>query len=166
MTNGNYYVRVQGVNNNGPGTWSLNASYRLASTRPTPGQPRDLTLTTAGTGQTLSVAWEKPDQSDPSRQPTHYLVQWQNVTTREGWSSTLREPTVTVTDPAVTDYSHSIPNLASGNQYQVRVQAINRDIAGIVVIYRPDHFGRSPCPDGDHIHSGQPPIHGGLGRRI
>ena len=127
LSNGTYYVRVQGVNDNGPGTWSLNARYRLASTRPTPGQPTMLTLTTSGTdARDLTVNWQKPDQPDPSRQPTHYVVQWRNTTNRENWSSTLREDNVAGAD--TTEYM--IEDLTSGNQYEVRVQAINLDIAG------------------------------------
>ena len=125
LSNGTHYVRVQGVGKNGPGTWSLTESLRLTSTRPSPGQPTGATLNTAGTGTELSVNWKKPDRAEPSRQPTHYLVQWRNLTARESWSANARQTAVQA--PATT---YRIPNLLSRNQYEVRVQAVNQDIAG------------------------------------
>ena len=125
LSNGTHYVRVQAVGTNGPGTYSLTESLRLASTRPSPGQPTEVTLNTTGTGSTLSVTWMAPDLADPTRQPTHYLVQWRNLTARESYSANARE--ITVAAPTLTG---EIPSLISRNQYEVRVQAINQDVAG------------------------------------
>ena len=51
LSNGTHSVRVQAVGTNGPGTYSLTESLRLASTRPSPGQPTEVTLNTTGTAR-------------------------------------------------------------------------------------------------------------------
>ena len=124
LSNGTHYVRVQAVSTNGPGTYSLTESLRLAGTKPSPGQPTELALNTSAS-TTLTATWQMPDQTDPTRQPTHYSVQWRNLSTQESYSASARQ--MTVAAPALTA---AIPNLRSGDQYEVRVQAINQDIAG------------------------------------
>ena len=124
LTNATWYVRVQGVTASGPGTWSLTESLALTSTRPSPGQPTGLTLTTAANSQ-LTATWTKPTSAN---EPTHYQVQWRNLTNREGWA-TSREHTVAGAD----NLTATIPpsgSLIPSNQYEVRVRAINQDIAG------------------------------------
>ena len=128
LSNTTYYVRVQGVTASGPGTWSLSESIRLTSTRPSPGQPTGLELTTAA-GARITANWDNPSSTN---EPTHYQVQWRNLSTRENWA-TVREHAVT-TDTAGDPPSATIPpagsSLISSNQYEVRVRAINQDIAG------------------------------------
>ena len=128
LSNATYYVRVQAVGTNGPGTWSLTESLRLTSTRPTPGQPTELELTTAA-GSRLTASWTKPSIADTNRQPTHYQVQWRNLTTRENWVAS-REHTVVGPDTTSATIPPSPSSLISSNQYEVRVRAINQDIAG------------------------------------
>ncbi len=127
LSNGTYYVRVQGVNSAGPGTWSLTESLRLTATRPSPGQPTELTITTAANSQ-ISATWVKPSLTDTNRQPTHYQVQWRNVTARENWAAS-RERTVVGADTLTTTVPIS-GSLIASNTYEVRVRAINQDIAG------------------------------------
>ena len=135
--NTTYYVRVQGVTANGPGTWSLTKSVRLSSNLQTPGQPTGLTLTTAGTGTSLTATWVEP-VANPT--PTHYLVQWRNVTTRENWSSTLRQNSVT------SGTTTTITGLVSGNQYRVRVRAVNDKVAGSWSSEKPITLGDAAPP--------------------
>ena len=125
LSNGTYYVRVQGVNSAGPGTWSLTESLRLTATRPRPGQPTELSITTAANSQ-LTATWVAP--SDTTNSVTHYQVQWRNVTARENWA-TSREHTVA----GATTVTATVPtsgSLIPSNTYEVRVRAINQDIAG------------------------------------
>ena len=124
LSNGSYYVRVQGVNSAGPGTWSLTEMLRLTATRPSPGQPTELTLTTAANSQ-LTATWMKPSSTN---EPTHYQVQWRNVTARENWA-TSREHTVVGADTLTATVPPS-GSLIPSNTYEVRVRAINQDIAG------------------------------------
>ncbi len=127
LSGGTHYVRVQGVNASGPGTWSLTERIRLTSTRPKPGQPTNLTLNTAGSGSTLSASWTAPSSAYPD--PTHYLVQWRDCFRSgscQSWSSSTRQTAV----QASAGTSASIPNLLGGNRYEVRVQAVNQDIIG------------------------------------
>lgn len=124
LTNATWYVRVQGVSPNGPGTWSLTESLALTSTRPSPGQPTGLTITTAANSQ-LTATWSKPTSAN---EPTHYQVQWRNLTIRENWA-TSREHTVVGADTLTATVPPS-GSLIASNQYEVRVRAINQDIAG------------------------------------
>ena len=124
LTNAKWYVRVQGVTSSGPGTWSLTESLTLSSTRPSPGQPTGLMVTTAANSQ-LTATWEKPASAN---EPTHYQVQWRNLTTREGWA-TIREHTVAGADTLTATVPPS-GSLIASNEYEVRVRAINQDIAG------------------------------------
>ena len=126
LSNGTYYVRVQGVTASGPGVWSLTQTYRLASTRPAPGQPTAVMLSTAapgGTANALSVSWTAPTGTP---EPTDYFVQWRNVTAGQAFSGTDRQQRITGSPPAVT---HTINNLTPRNEYEVRVRAINVDAA-------------------------------------
>ena len=125
LSNGTYHVRVQGVNSAGPGTWSLTEMIRLTATQPRPGQPTELSLTTAANSQ-LTATWVAP--SDTTNPVTHYQVQWRNVTARENWA-TSREHTVV----GASTLTATIPpsgSLIPSNTYEVRVRAINQDIAG------------------------------------
>ncbi|MCY3632241.1 MAG: fibronectin type III domain-containing protein [bacterium] len=122
LSNGTYYVRVQGVTASGPGVWSLTQTYRLASTRPAPGQPTAVMLST-NTSNGLDVSWTAPTGTP---EPTDYFVQWRNVTAGQGWSATDRQQRITGTPPAVTT---TINNLTPRNEYEVQVQAINVDAA-------------------------------------
>ena len=124
LSSATYYVRVQGVSASGPGTWSHNASLRLISTRPAPGQPTGLTLSTAANSR-LTATWVKPSSTN---EPTHYQVQWRNLTTRENWAPS-RERTITGADTLTTTVPAS-GSLIASNQYEARVRAINQDIAG------------------------------------
>ena len=124
--NTTYYVRIQGVTNNGPGTWSTTQSLRLTSNLQTPGVPTDVVLTTAGTtGNSLRVRWTKPPVAANDPAPTHYIVQWRNVTDRENWSGSTRQ--WRVQKPTLT---YIIPDLIANKQYEARVQAVNSQVAG------------------------------------
>ena len=123
--NTTYYVRIQGVTNNGPGTWSITQSLRLTSNLQNPGVPTGLMLTTAGTGNTLQASWTAPVVTANDPTPTHYIVQWRNVTDQENWSGSRRQSTVQA--PTLTA---DIPSLVANKQYEVRVQAVNSQVAG------------------------------------
>ena len=140
LTNGTYYVRVQGVTSNGPGVWSLNQRITLASTRLDPGQPTGLTLTTTGTNANqLSVTWTPPATTAADPAPTHYLVQWRNIDLGQAFSSTERQRTIDLANlDAATTSVDSTENtvttiftpVSPRNEYEVRVQAINVDTPG------------------------------------
>ena len=122
--NRTYYVRVQGATSNGPGTWSLVQSLRLASNDPNPGKPTDVGLTSSGGGTTLVVSWTAPAENlpdDPA--PTSYRVQWRNVSDNEGWDSTRRQE-------APTASPQNITGLDALDRYQVRVLAVTGKVAG------------------------------------
>ena len=127
LSNSNYHVRVQGVTAFGPGVWSLTQSYRLSSTRPDPGQPTNVMLSSTGDGTQLTVEWTAPTVTAADPEPTDYFVQWRNVTDREGWSATARQQTISGSPPATTT---TIDSLTPRKQYEVRVQAINLDAPG------------------------------------
>ena len=127
LSNTNYYVRVQGVTAFGPGVWSLSESYRLSSTRPDPGQPTGVMLSSTGDGTELTVEWTVPTVTADDPVPTDYFVQWRNVTDREGWSATDRQQTISGTPLATTT---TVESLTARKQYEVRVQAINLDAPG------------------------------------
>ncbi len=141
LTNGTYYVRVQGVTSNGPGVWSTTQRITLASTRLDPGQPTGVMLVTAGTNfNQLTVTWTAPATTSADPAPTDYLVQWRNLTTREAWSSTDRQQKiegtyttqgqqVTITTAPLATYT--INSLVPRHEYEVRVQAINVDTPGL-----------------------------------
>ncbi len=122
--NRTYYVRVQGATSNGPGTWSLVQSLRLASNDPNPGKPTDVSLTSSGGGTTLVVTWTPPATNlpdDPA--PTSYRVQWRNVSDNEGWDSTNRQESPTASPQNIT-------GLDALDRYQVRVLAVTGKVAG------------------------------------
>ena len=153
LPNGTHYVRVQAVGTNGPGTYSLTESLRLASTRPSPGRPTELTLNTTGTGNTLTATWMAPDLADPTRQPTHYNVQWRNLDTRESYAANTRE--ITVAAPTLTA---DIAGLFTGNEYEVRVQAINQDIAGTWSVAQRIVLGEAAPPTNIRLDPGRSSI--------
>lgn len=124
LSNATWYVRVQGVSSNGPGTWSLADSLALTSTRPKPGKPTGLTLTTAANSR-FTATWTKPASDN---EPTHYQVQWRNVTARETFTAS-REHTVVGADTLTATIPPS-GSLIASNQYEVQVRAINQNIAG------------------------------------
>jgi len=134
LTNGTYYVRVQGVTSNGPGVWSLTQRITLASTRLAPGQPTGITLTTAGTNANqLTVTWTAPAAAPA---PTDYLVQWRNIDLGQAFSATDRQQRIagqyTVQGQVTTittapETTATITPVRARNEYEVRVQAINVD---------------------------------------
>ncbi|MDE0614921.1 MAG: fibronectin type III domain-containing protein [bacterium] len=143
--NTTYYVRLQGINSSGPGTWSTTQMLRLTSNLRAPGVPTNLALTTAGTGNSLRATWAPPAAStNPT--PTHYIAQWKNVTDRENYSGSTRQicardssvsasdvPTGCNVDANTGDtdlISVDIPNLLPNKQYEVQVQAVNSRVAG------------------------------------
>ena len=142
--NTTYYVRLQGVNSSGPGTWSTTQMLRLTSNLQAPGVPTNLALTTTGTGNTLRATWAPP-AAGTNPDPTHYVAQWRNVTDRENYSGSNRQicaydssvsasdvPTGCNVDADTGDtglISVDIPSLTSNKQYEVRVQAVNSRVA-------------------------------------
>ena len=124
--NRTYYVRIQGTTANGPGTWSLTESFRLASNLKNPGKPRNVQLTTVSPGTSLQVMWEAPRINDNDPAATGYRVQWRNVDDSENWSASRRQSTAAVADPP----THTITGLNALDRYQVRVLAVNDRVAG------------------------------------
>ena len=124
--NRTYYVRIQGATSNGPGTWSLTESLRLASDLKNPGAPTNIRLTTTGGGTSLKVDWDAPAINDNDPAATGYRVQWRNVSDRDNWSPSRRQASI---DSGST-LTHTIPNLDSLDEYEARVLAINDRVAG------------------------------------
>ena len=121
--NRTYYVRVQGATANGPGTWSLVQSLRLASTDPNPGKPANVRLTSADSGTSLDVSWDAPAVNDNDPEATSYRVQWRNVSDNENWDSLRRQESPTAR-------SLKIDRLDTLDRYQVRVLAVRNRVAG------------------------------------
>ena len=129
LSTGTHYVRVQGISANGFGTWSLTASLRLTSTRPDPGQPTGLTLTTSGTGTELTATWTAPQVTTADPAPNQYLVQWRSRTANQNWSATSRQKKITKIGSNLAT-TITITGLVPRAEYEVRVQAINVDTPG------------------------------------
>ncbi len=124
--NRTYYARIQGVTANGPGTWSLTESLRVASDLKNPGKPTNVRLTTVSSGTGLQVTWAAPPINDNDPAATGYRVQWRNADDNENWSASRRQsPAI-----AANTLTYTIPGLDALHRYQVRVLAINDRVAG------------------------------------
>ena len=146
--NRTYYVRVQGTTSNGPGTWSLVQSLRLASNDPNPGKPTDVSLTSSGGGTTLTVGWTAPTVNlpdDPAA--TSYRVQWRNVSDNEGWDAARRQESPTAT-------TQDITGLDPLDRYQVRVLAVTGKVAGPWSDIKEITLGRPGAPTITSINPG------------
>ncbi len=146
--NRTYYVRVQGSTSNGPGTWSLVQSLRLASNDPNPGKPTDVSLTSSGGGTTLAVSWTAPVENlpdDPAA--TSYRVQWRNVSDNENWDATRRQESPTASPQNIT-------GLDALDRYQVRVLAVTGKVAGPWSDIKEITLGRPGAPMINSINPG------------
>ena len=121
--NRTYYVRVQAATSNGPGTWSLTETLRLANTDPDPGKPTNVTLSSADSGTSLMVNWVAPATTSNDPAPDGYRVQWRNVSDNENWSAATRQASASGT-------THTQRGLDALDRYQVRVRAVTGKVAG------------------------------------
>ena len=105
-----YSVKVQAVNNSGPGTYSPSATFTTAIAQQIPGVPTDVRV---GNGAGIEVAWAA------SADASTYIVRWKKSTDAAYSNSNMTSDITTNT------YTIQLAVLEPSVTYNVQVRAVN-----------------------------------------
>ncbi len=112
-----YIVQARARNSAGAGDWS-GSSDGATPNSIVPTEPNNFML--AVSLQTITATWTVPTDTGDSA-ITHYELQYRVVGTR-AWESVI---SITVNADPNHTYTHPIPNLTKGTEYEVQVYAVN-----------------------------------------